>query len=256
MDLGLQGRVALVTGGSSGLGLESARALWENGVEVILVSRDATRLAAAKAQLELDASSGNRAPIHTLAFEISDAATIPNLIAMAHGLVHHIDIVIANAGGPPSGGLFDVTEADLNAAVNRNFLAMASLVRHTIDPMIEARWGRIIAITSLWVRQPSPNLILSNAARSGLTSYLKTASQAVAQFGVTINTLQPGLHETERLTALYHGDLTAAARSVPSQTLGRARDFGAVAAFLASEQARYINGASIPIDGGLYSGLM
>jgi 3-oxoacyl-[acyl-carrier protein] reductase len=160
-----------------------------------------------------------------------------------------------NAGGPPAGGFFDIDDGDLHAAVDRNFLAMAALVRHLIDPMIAAQWGRIIAITSLWVRQPSPNLILSNAARTGLTSYLKTASQAVAPFGVTINTLQPGLHQTDRLSALYGGDLTTAAATVPSKTLGRPEDFGAIAAFLASEQACYINGASIPVDGGLFSGL-
>jgi 3-oxoacyl-[acyl-carrier protein] reductase len=117
-------------------------------------------------------------------------------------------------------------------------------------------WGRVVAITSIAVRQPIAELILSNTARAGVTGFLKTLAREVAADGVTVNSLQPGLHDTERIRELHGGDPSAAAATVPAGELGQAEDFGTVAAFLCSEPARYITGAAIPVDGGAHGGLL
>jgi 3-oxoacyl-[acyl-carrier protein] reductase len=121
--------------------------------------------------------------------------------------------------------------------------------------MREQQWGRVVAITSIAVRQPIANLILSNTARAGVTAFLKTLATEVAADGVTVNTMQPGFHETDRIRELHGGDASGLARSVPTQTLGRPEDFGAIAAFLCSDQARFVTGTSVLVDGGSYSGL-
>ena len=121
--------------------------------------------------------------------------------------------------------------------------------------MCERGWGRVVAITSVSVRQPIPQLILSNTARAGVTGFLKTLALEVAPKGVTVNSVQPGLHATDRLRALYGGNVTRAAEGVPAGTVGDPDDFGKVVAFLCSEQARFIVGAALPVDGGTYRGL-
>ena len=121
--------------------------------------------------------------------------------------------------------------------------------------MRERQWGRVLAITSIAARQSSPHLILSATARAGLTGFLKTLASHVAADGVTVNSLQPGLHATDRLKALYGGDAGVAAATVPAGELGRPEDFGDVAAFLCSAQARFITGSAILVDGGAYLGL-
>ena len=121
--------------------------------------------------------------------------------------------------------------------------------------MRERKWGRIVAITSTSVREPMSNLILSNTARAGFTAFLKTVATEVAGDGVTVNSLQPGLHNTARLAGLYGGDLGAVAAAVPSGTLGDPADFGRIAAFLCSDSAKFVNGAALPVDGGALRGL-
>jgi 3-oxoacyl-[acyl-carrier protein] reductase len=124
-----------------------------------------------------------------------------------------------------------------------------------VPPMAERGWGRVVAITSMSVRQPIPDLILSNTARAGATGFLKTLALEVAPHGVTVNSVQPGLHATDRLVQLQGGDPSGPARAVPVGKLGDPADFGAVVAFLCSEQARFITGAAVPIDGGATKGL-
>ena len=124
-----------------------------------------------------------------------------------------------------------------------------------VPAMRERRWGRVVAITSIAVRQPIPNLILSNTARAGATGFLKTLAREVAADGVTVNSVQPGLHETERVGAVFGDGLAAEIEAIPARTLGQPADFGAVVAFLCSEQARYITGVGLPIDGGVNQAL-
>jgi 3-oxoacyl-[acyl-carrier protein] reductase len=117
------------------------------------------------------------------------------------------------------------------------------------------RWGRFVAITSVSVRQPIPTLILSNTARAGVTGFLKTVAREVASDGVTVNSVQPGLHATDRVTSLYGGDTAAVAADVPAGVLGQASDFGAIVAFVCSDQAKYVTGLQLHVDGGSYAGL-
>ena len=122
--------------------------------------------------------------------------------------------------------------------------------------MQERKWGRVVAITSISVRQPLAGLILSNTARAGATGFLKTLAREVAPDGVTVNSVQPGIHATDRLTQLYGGDLSALAAGIPAGFLGDAGDFGKVVAFVCSEPARFMTGEGVLVDGGTYSGLL
>ena len=140
-------------------------------------------------------------------------------------------------------------------ALQLNLLSTVAMCQAVVPHLVDQGWGRIIAITSHSVRQPVANLILSNTARAGFTAFLKTVATEVAADGVTVNSLQPGLHNTARLAGLYGGDVSGAAAAVPAQTLGDPADFGRIAAFLCSESAKYITGVSLPVDGGAVKGL-
>ena len=165
-----------------------------------------------------------------------------------------IDILIANAGGPPPGNFETTALEDFSAALQLNLLSTVEMCKELIPKMVNEGWGRVVAVTSIAVREPMAQLILSNTARSGLTSFLKTTATEVARSGVTVNSIQPGLHATERLTELYD-DLKGVADNVPTGKLGDPDDFGDVVAFLCSEQAKFITGAAIPVDGGAAKGL-
>ncbi|MEE3251619.1 MAG: SDR family oxidoreductase [Actinomycetota bacterium] len=246
MDLGVSGRTALVTGASAGLGLACAQALAAEGVRVAVASRSADKLAAAVATLDGD-------PV-MLTVDLSDPASVDALVDDATEALGHVDILIANGGGPPPGN-FASTDVDAYpAALQLNLLSMVALAKAFVPPMQERGWGRVVAVTSAAVRQPMDYLILSNTARSGLTAFLKTTATEVAGDGVTVNTVQPGVHATDRLAQLYD-DLGEVARSVPTQRLGDPGDFGRIVAFLCSESARSITGASVPVDGGAIKGL-
>ncbi|MGH1503502.1 MAG: SDR family oxidoreductase [Acidimicrobiales bacterium] len=251
MDLGLTGRTALVTGASSGLGLASARSLAAEGVAVVMASRSADALDAAVASVADDATGARPTAIPA---DLAEPSSIAALVDAAVAEVGPLDIVIANAGGPPAGGFADTSLDAYGPALQLNLLASIDLCQRTIPAMRERGWGRVVAITSMTVRQPSPTLILSNTARTGLTSFLKTTALEVAADGVTVNSVLPGLHATPRLEHLGATPEQLAA-SVPMPEIGRAADFGDVVAFVCSDQARYITGATIPVDGGQVVGL-
>ena len=241
MDLGIAGRTALVTGASTGLGLASAQALAAEGVTVALASRSAEKLAAAAATIDGE--------VPTLAVDLADDASIDTMLAAAVEALGHVDILVANAGGPPP-GTFASTNVDLYpAALQLNLLAHVRMCKALIPPMRERGWGRVVAITSATVREPSPNLMLSNTARAGLTGFLKTTATEVARDGVTVNSIQPGLHATGRLAEIYD-DLDAVAAGHPMGRIGEPADFGRIVAFLCSETANYVNGTGLPVEGG------
>lgn len=241
MDLGIAGRTALVTGASTGLGLASAQALAAEGVTVALASRSAEKLAAAAATLDGE--------VPTLAVDLADDASIDTMLAAAVEALGHVDILVANAGGPPP-GTFASTNVDLYpAALQLNLLAHVRMCKALIPPMRDRGWGRVVAITSVTVREPSPNLMLSNTARAGLTGFLKTTATEVARDGVTVNSIQPGLHATGRLAEIYD-DLDAVAAGHPMGRIGDPADFGRIVAFLCSETANYVNGTGLPVEGG------
>ena len=250
MDLGITGRRALVTGASSGLGLATARALAANGVSVVLASRSRERLDTAATTIV----PSDGATVHVAVADVSDPDAARDLVARSVALLGGVDILVANAGGPPPGNFASTAFDAYEAALRLNLLSTVALCQAALPTMIERRWGRVVAITSSSVREPIDRLILSNTARAGVTGFLKTVAREVAPHGVTVNSLQPGLHATDRLTSLY-GDLDAVAAAIPSRTLGDPDDFGHVAAFVCSEHAKFITGAAIPLDGGALHGL-
>lgn len=213
---------------------------------MVLLARSVERLAAAAATIPT--------PTHTLVGDLSDLDSIPGLVAAADELMGGIDIVIVNAGGPPAGTFASLEFEQYETALRLNLLSGVALCQAALPGMRARGWGRIVAITSTSVREPMANLLLSNTARAGFTAFLKTVATEIAADGVTVNTLQPGLHMTDRITSLY-GDTSSLAAGVPTRTLGDAGDFGRIAAFLCSDSARYITGASIPVDGGALRGL-
>jgi 3-oxoacyl-[acyl-carrier protein] reductase len=183
----------------------------------------------------------------------ADVSQEDQVVAMTDRMVEEfgtIDILVANAGGPQAGGALDVTIEDFEPAFQTSLLSAVAMAQAVVPDMRAQRWGRIVAITSVSVRQPIGGLVLSNAARAGLTGYLKTLAAEVAAEGITVNTVQPGSHATDRLRSLYGEDLSGAAAGVPMRVLGRPEDFGAVVAFLCSDHARFVTGTSIPVDGG------
>jgi 3-oxoacyl-[acyl-carrier protein] reductase len=250
MDLGIEGRRAAVAASTAGLGLACARALASQGVRVALCGRNAERVEDAAKSLHAEG-----AEVVGLVADVSTPEGAAAFVGEAVAALGGVDILVTNAGGPPP-GTFASTDVDAYLpALRLNLLSTVALCKAAVPPMTARGWGRVVAITSSTVREPSPSLILSNAARAGATGFLKTLATEVASQGVTVNSVQPGLHATDRLTQLFGTDLSAAAASVPMGRVGDPADFGAVVAFLCSEQARFITGAALPVDGGATKGL-
>jgi len=264
MDLGLSGKVALVTGSSAGIGRAVAEALAAEGASLFLVARRADSLAAAASELSRD--HGVRA-----ACAAADLSTLEGCEAALAGLGHAFggaDILVANAGGPPAGG-FDAaaTEENLRRGWELTFLSAVRMARGVLPRMRERRWGRIVAVTSVSVFEPIAGLALSNAYRPALTGLLKTLSDEVAAEGITVNTVCPGYTDTERLAELAAATSSRDGRSpaeireswalaAPARRLGRPDEVAAAAAFLCSERAAYITGVALPVDGGRLRGLL
>lgn len=246
MDLGLQGRTAAVAAASTGLGFGCAAALAAEGVRVAICSRDRERVEEAVRRLGGDACGF-----------VADVATregAGGFIDQAREALGSVDILVANAGGPPP-GTFATTELDAyQAALDLNLLSTIAMCRAAVPSMQESGWGRVVAITSSGARQPIPFLAASSTARAAVTSFLKVLATEVAADGVTVNSIQPGLHLTDRVRHL--GDPEELAKRVPARTIGTPEDFGRIVAFLCSESARFVTGTSVLVDGGAYPGLV
>ncbi len=241
MDLQLGGRRALVGGASGGIGLATARALAAEGVELVIGSRDAARIEAAAKEI------GGRT--RTLVCDLSDPDGAREFAERGHELLGGVDILIANGGGPPPGPALGADLDGLRAALDRCMLAMVAMCQTVLPGMRERGWGRIVAVTSIGVRQPLENMVYSNASRTGLTAYLKTLAREVIRDGVTVNTMLPMNIVTDRLHSLIGDGMEAYLSSVPAGRGGEPDDFGRVAAFLCSESARYLSGVALPVDG-------
>ncbi len=187
--------------------------------------------------------------------DVSDAAGAEAFVRDARAALGGIDILVVNAGGPPDGGYEAFEVEDYLEALHLNLLSVVAMCRGVTEEMRQRQWGRILAITSVTVRQPVAGLILSNTARAGATGFLKTLAGEVAADGVTVNSIQPGLHDTDRLRSVWGDELPAVTQKIPARRLGEPADFGRVAALLCSEWAGYITGAAIPVDGGFSQGL-
>lgn len=247
MNLGIAGRRAAVAAASQGLGFEVARALAAEGARVAMCSHSRDKIERAAAEI------GDAAV--PIVADLSTAEGAAAFVGAARDALGGVDILVPNAPGPPAGNFDAVSLDQYEPAFALNCLSTIAMCTEAVPGMRARGWGRVVAITSIAVRQPIADLILSNTARAGVTGFLKTVAREVARDGVTVNSLQPGLHRTARLTGLDR-DLDEVARSIPAGALGRPEDFGAVAAFLCSDAARYITGAAIPVDGGAYAGLL
>lgn len=236
MDLGIAGKVALVTAGSKGLGRATAMALAGEGVRVMLSGRDPATLSATRdevAALEVD--------VDCRAGDVTDPDEPARLVAATVERFGGLDILVANAGGPPPGRALDLTDEAIAAAVNANLTTSVRLIREALPHMRSAGWGRICCITSYTVKQPAPMLALSNTARTGLWAWIKTAAQDLAaeSGGITLNMVCPGPHATDRMKELGGAGV-----------MGDPADFGAVTAFLCSARTGFVNGSAIVVDGG------
>ena len=248
MDLGLQGRVALVMGASRGIGLAIAGALAREGARVGLASRSRERIEAAAAEV-----SGGAAPFVADATDLERLAELPGEVEAALGPV---EILVANSGGPPLGGALGHDLDEWELAYRSLVLAPRVLAGAVVPGMRERGWGRIVNVGSTSTREPIPGLNLSNAHRMAAVGFLKTLAREVAADGIAVNTVATGPFATDRL-ADDSGSLEpaeAAARDrVPAGRLGRPEEYGDLVAFLCSERAAYVTGTVIPVDGGLLS---
>jgi 3-oxoacyl-[acyl-carrier protein] reductase len=263
MDLGLRDKVALVAGSSRGLGRAIAEELAAEGAALTLCARNPSELESAREQIAT--RFGTR--VTAVACDIAKPGEVGRLTSAAlrdHG---RVDILVTNAGGPPAGPFESHDEAAWRATVELTLLATVELIRAVLPGMKDRRFGRILNVTSIAVKQPVDNLILSNAVRAGVTGMARTLANEVARFGITVNNLMPGYTRTERLqelvdTLVAREKTTPEAiegrwiRETPAGRLGEPRELAALAAFLAGERASYITGQSIAVDGGWIRSLL
>lgn len=259
MDLGLQGKWALVCGASSGLGMACAISLAREGVNIVMAARTERTLMESAQQIKSIAAG----QVIAVAADVSKPEDRMLLVRSAP----QIDILINNAGGPKPADFRELSREDWLAAIDMNMLAPIELIKLTIDQMIERRFGRIVNITSGAVKSPVDMLILSNGPRAGLTGAVSGIARQVAQHNVTINNMMPGKFDTDRLRSNNSRRASRSGRSldeevalqvatIPARRLGTAAEFGEACAFLCSQQAGYITAQSLLIDGGLYPGIL
>ena len=253
MDLGIQGKRALVCASSKGLGLGCAEALATAGVDLVMNARRAEVLGAEAARLR----SEHGVDVKVIACDVTTAEGQEQVISAAQ----NVDILVTNAGGPPPGLWSDWDRDDFIRALDANMLTPIAFMKALLPGMINKGWGRVVNITSQSVRAPIPALGLSNAARTGLTGYVAGTARQVAPHGVTINNLLPGIHDTDRANSLDGGvaaqkgitmDEARAERAatIPARRYGTRQEFGAACAFLCSQQSGFIVGQNILLDGG------
>lgn len=253
MDLGLTDTRAAVAASSGGLGLATARALADAGARVAICGRDPGRLASAVEALIAEAPE---ADVIALEADVATAEGATAFTQRASDELGGIDILVANAGGPPPGSASITPLEDYRSALEMNLLSTVAMCQATVPAMRERGWGRVLAITSIGARQPIPFLAASTTARAGVTGFLKTLATEVAADGVTVNSIQPGSHLTDRLRRLGGEQFDALVADIPAGFIGDPDDFGAAAAFLCSRQARFITGTSLLVDGGAARGLL
>jgi 3-oxoacyl-[acyl-carrier protein] reductase len=262
MDLGLTDKVAIVAASSKGIGKATAERLASEGVKVVICSRNNEALnTAAK-----DIQSKTGTEVLPVKCDVTDPGDIENLFVTTEKYLGQVDILVCNAGGPPQGTFETLSEKDFSWAIDLNLKSTINLSRRAMRGMKDRKWGRIIAITSISAKQPLDNLILSNTVRAGVMGFVKSLSNEVAQYNITINCVCPGYTTTDRLKDFAEnlsksGSLTVEQlftsweHSIPARRLARPDEPAGLIAFLASEPAGYITGTSIQIDGGYIKGL-
>lgn len=256
MDLGISGKRAFVLGGGSGIGRGIAQALSAEGVDVAIVSRNLSRLEQTAAEIQAKNSR-----VVALAGDLSDRATVLDAFNQATDMLGDIDILVNNSGGPPRKGVVDVTGEEWTSQFESMVLALMELTKLALPAMRKNKWGRIITVGSGGVIQPIPNLAISNTMRAALVGWSKSLANEVARDGVTVNLLLPSSTMTDRLREVWSVEAERTGRAIeefendfasilPTGRLGTIEEFGAVAAFIASQHSGYITGSMIRIDGG------
>jgi 3-oxoacyl-[acyl-carrier protein] reductase len=240
MDLQIAGKRALVTGSSKGLGRAIAAGLAAEGVEVAICSRD-------KGSVDVTA---NALKVAGFQCDLSQDGAVEALVEQVNAKLGGIDILVANTGGPPPSVFDSTTDAMWRTAFESLFMSTVKLIRLALPGMQERKWGRIMLVTSVSADEPLDGLMISNALRPGLHGLLNALSREVGKHGITVNALMPGYTATDRMKQ-FPTDQEEIDRLIPAKRMGVPEDFGALATFLASEQAGYINGQAIAVDGGL-----
>jgi 3-oxoacyl-[acyl-carrier protein] reductase len=263
MDLGLKGRVAIVAAASKGLGRAVALELASEGAEVAICARSAPNLRAAVAAI--GATTGRT--VYGEDFDVTDRARVAQFVEAVERKFGRVDICVTNAGGPPAKTFLDISVDDWHSAVELNLMSTVHFARQVLPLMRENKWGRLVTITSMAVKQPVDGLLLSNSVRAAVTGLARTLANEFGPDGITVNNVCPGYTLTERLDELVNfrakvGGLSREkviedlAATVPLHRLGKPEEFAAMVAFLCSERAGYITGTSITVDGGLVRGLL
>jgi 3-oxoacyl-[acyl-carrier protein] reductase len=257
MDLGIKGKVAFVAAASKGLGRAVAEELAAEGASLVLCARNAENLHLVSQQI----AEVSGVPVLPVVADVSNAEDVARAVQSGIEKFGCIDILVTNAGGPPAGRFDDISREMWESATRLTFNSVLELTHEVLPGMKERQWGRILNITSITVKQPVDNLMLSNSLRAAVTGFARTLANEVATDGITVNNILPGYTRTERMEELARaasareGISEAEARArweaeIPMKRLGEPREFAALAAFLVSERASYITGTSIAVDGG------
>ena len=263
MDLGLNGKVALVAASSKGLGRAVADTLAAEGCDLVLCARGEDALEETAAAIR----TASQRKVVALTADLSKAEDVARVAAAALKEFGRVDVLVTNGGGPPAGPFESHSAEAWHAAVRQTLDSVVELTRAVLPGMKERRWGRIINITSIAVKQPVDNLILSNSVRAAVTGFARTLANEVASSGITVNNVMPGYTRTDRVTSLAAKNaqlrgttadeqLGLIEKQIPMGRLGEPREFAAMVAFLASELASYVTGASIAVDGGWIRALL
>jgi 3-oxoacyl-[acyl-carrier protein] reductase len=259
MDLGLAGKAAIVTAASKGMGKACAMGLAAEGARILMCARTEADIRAAAE--EVRSKTGSQ--VEAVAADVTRAADVKALVARARANFGGADILVANCGGPPRGNLEQMSDEQWYGAFEVSLLSVVRLIREVLPSMRERKWGRILTIQSVSVKQPVDGLLLSNAVRPGVFGMVKTLAAEVGKDNITINVVCPGRIKTDRLLSGAKQSglpvdeyLKQAAADVPLGRIGTPEEFANVLVFLASERASYVTGVALQVDGGVVRSLL